>query len=142
MKLTTIKYFISNTNIEQSKFNKENLLLFDYNLINIFTFLLGIPIWYLFEGNNFTILKNKIMFDYTFSQYLIITGIIFYIYNYFSLVILNKINPINQLILGIIKRIIIIGISLIFFYEEFSYLKIIGFLFCIIGIILNSLYGQ
>jgi drug/metabolite transporter (DMT)-like permease len=124
---------------DQYKLDKEDILLFNYNLINIFTFLLGIPIWCLIGDNIFSTPNNKILFDYVFVKYLITTGITFYIYGYYSIMISNKINPINQLILGTIKRIIIIGISIILFHEELTYLKLIGLIFCIVGIVLNSI---
>lgn len=120
-----------------SKVDIQEILLFEYNLINIFSFIIGLPIWFLFERKNFNIIKNNLT-NFNFVKYLVSSSLCFYLFNYFSILILYNIEPINQFTLGIIKRILIMLIGFIFFNDEINLLKIIGIFICISAIIYNS----
>jgi drug/metabolite transporter (DMT)-like permease len=118
--------------------NYDSLLL-EYNFINLFTFIIGLPIWYICEGNKINDIKIQII-NNKILKYLISSSLSFYFFNYYSIIILNKINVNNQIILGITKKIIIIIMSFIFFNDEINFFGILGIIICIVGIIINYLY--
>jgi solute carrier family 35 protein E1 len=127
--------------LDNSKLNlyDENSILFEYILTNTFTLLIGLPIWYFFGINNIILLKNKLLGDYNIIKYLISSGISFYFFNYYSVLIINQIDLFGQIVLGVLKKILIIIISLIFFNEQINLIKIIGIVICLSSIIVDFL---
>lgn len=71
------------------------------------------------------------------QKYLFLSSITNFIFNYYILFV-NNIKIHNQITLSIIKKVIIIMTSFIFFNGEINNLKIIGILFCIRCTILNE----
>jgi drug/metabolite transporter (DMT)-like permease len=142
-KLILIKIIMKKNDVNNLSNNSElnlknqDLILLEYILTNTFSLIIGIPLWYFFESHNIILLKDKLFINYNFTKYLITSGISFYFFNYYSLLIVNETNIIGQIILSVLKKILIIIISFIFFNDKINLFKIIGIIICIGSIIVD-----
>lgn len=141
-KSIVLKDFYPNNNSNQRLTNSINhdILILEYNLVNLFSFIIGLPICYLIEGNKIKYIKIQIVNNFNIFKYLISSSISFYFFNYYSIHIFKKTSTTGQMILGIIKKIIIFIISFIFFDDEINFYKILGICMCILAILINYIY--
>ena len=105
-----------------------------FGILTIMSFLISIPLAFIFEGYK---LKN-IFIDKSFSSTLLLkktfeTGLYFYLYNEASMVVLNKINPVSHAIINTLKRIVLLFVCILFFNTPLTRNGIIGSLIAITG---------
>jgi solute carrier family 35 protein E1 len=110
-----------------------------YSVMNIISFIVSLPIMFIFEGYHinefkFLILNNNIVYIN-----IILSGLTFYGYNELSTMTLKKISAVNQSVANTAKRVIIIIGSAIVFNENISGLKAVGCVLCIGGVFLDSI---
>jgi len=117
-----------------------------FSVLTILAFFMLLPFALVLEGSSLPLLYQKTIADgtdvMTLVKYFGLSGFFFYTYNEVSYMALSLIDPISNAVANTIKRVAIIGVSIVVFKTQMTQMGIIGSAMAIIGVLIYSLVKQ
>ena len=111
-----------------------------YAVLTIVSFFMLVPVTLILEGPKI-IKLTKILNHGEGIKQMLISGLLFYLYNEVSFKALKNLNPISHALANTLKRIVVIVSSVLFFGETMTPTGITGASLAITGIFAYSLAG-
>ena len=109
-----------------------------YAVLTIVSFLMLLPVTLILEGSK--IMKMIDTMNYTEGlRQMLISGVLFYLYNEVSFKALNNLNPVSHALANTVKRIVIIISSVVFFGETMTPAGTAGAAMAVLGVCAYSM---
>lgn len=119
-----------------NKLDKLNVLFYSSSL----SFLLMIPLWIYYDGNelflnsNSTTIEDTTMSTTRLIIYFILNGTMNFSQNWFAFTTLSLTSPVTYSILSLLKRIFVIVMSIVWFGQQISWTQAMGILLTFVGL--------
>lgn len=131
-----VKGLLSDAKPSKNKISTSNL----YGILTVCAFAMLLPFALIFEASKWpAFIANTELTTLEFFKLVFGAGLSFYLYNEVAFLALESLHPISHAVVNTIKRVVIIGVSVLVFQNPFPLQSQIGSGVAIMGVFLYSL---